>query len=122
MVRRTKGTGETNAEVEAEVEKVAPEQLRPGANGFAGEHLLSFVERIERLTEEHQAIGEDRTECYSEAKAMGFDAKILRKVIARRKMDTADRDEADAIEDLYESALAEAERKRLKDSLDQAGE
>jgi uncharacterized protein (UPF0335 family) len=120
MVKRnTIGTGESAAD-EAEVEKITPDRLRPGTNGFAGEHLLSFVERIERLTEEHQAIGEDRTECYNEAKAMGFDAKILRKVIARRKMDTADRDEADAIEDLYESALAEAERKRLKDSLDEA--
>ena len=122
MVRRnTHGTGETKADVESETIKVDPkEDLTGGSNkrAFASDHLLSFVERIERLTEEHQAIGEDRTEVFSEAKSMGFDAKILRKVIARRKLPADERQEQDAIEELYEDAIREAEQRAFKASQD----
>ncbi|HEX7726381.1 MAG TPA: DUF2312 domain-containing protein [Rhizomicrobium sp.] len=73
--------------------------------GFAKEHLKSFIERIERLEEEKAALAADIREVYSEAKGTGFDVKIMRQVVRLRKLDTADRQEQDAILDLYLSAL-----------------
>ncbi|HET7335315.1 MAG TPA: DUF2312 domain-containing protein [Rhizomicrobium sp.] len=74
-------------------------------SGFAKEHLTSFIERIERLEEEKAALAADIREVYSEAKGQGFDTKIMRKVVALRKLDTAERQEQDAVLDLYLSAL-----------------
>ncbi|HEY7979652.1 MAG TPA: DUF2312 domain-containing protein [Rhizomicrobium sp.] len=73
--------------------------------GFAKEHLKSFIERIERLEEEKAALAADIREVYSEAKGTGFDVKIMRQVVRLRKLDTADRQEQDAVLDLYLSAL-----------------
>lgn len=78
--------------------------------GNASAQLLSIVERIERLEEEQQGLAEDKKEVYSEAKGNGYDAAVIRKVISRRKMDAAKRQEAEAILDLYETAIGEAER------------
>jgi uncharacterized protein (UPF0335 family) len=74
-------------------------------SGFAKEHLKSFIERIEKLEEEKSALAADIREVYTEAKGTGFDTKIMRKVVALRKLDTADRQEQDAVLDLYLSAL-----------------
>jgi uncharacterized protein (UPF0335 family) len=74
-------------------------------SGFAKEHLRSFIERIERLEEERTALTADIREVYSEAKGQGFDSKIMRQVVRLRKLDTADRQEQEAILDLYLSAL-----------------
>src|SRR6201996_5902775 len=74
-------------------------------SGFAKEHLKSFIERIERLEEEKAALAADIREVYSEAKGTGFDVKIMRQDVRLRKLDTADRQEQDAILDLYLSAL-----------------
>lgn len=74
-------------------------------SGFAKEHLKSFIERVERLEEEKAALAADIREVYSEAKGTGFDVKIMRQVVRLRKLDTADRQEQDAILDLYLSAL-----------------
>ncbi|HTQ14482.1 MAG TPA: DUF2312 domain-containing protein [Rhizomicrobium sp.] len=74
-------------------------------SGFAKEHLKSFIERIERLEEEKSALAADIREVYSEAKGQGFDTRIMRKVVGLRKLDTADRQEQDAILDLYMTAL-----------------
>lgn len=79
---------------------------RPNSvGGVAGERLKSFVERIERLAEEKDALSADIREVYSEAKSTGFDVKILRQVLRRRKMDASDRNKMDELLDLYESAL-----------------
>jgi len=74
-------------------------------SGFAAGHLRSFIERIERLEEEKKSIGADIKEVFAEAKGAGFDTKIMRKVIALRKLDTAERQEMEAVLDLYKSAL-----------------
>ncbi|HEX4302869.1 MAG TPA: DUF2312 domain-containing protein [Rhizomicrobium sp.] len=74
-------------------------------SGFAKEHLLAYCERIERLEEEKKALADDIKEVYSEAKGTGFDTKILRQVIRLRKMESADRQEQEAMLDLYLSAL-----------------
>lgn len=72
-----------------------------------GSHLRAFVERIERLDEEKRAIGEDIKEVFAEAKGSGFDVKILRQIIALRRMDRDERSEQETILDLYLSALGE---------------
>lgn len=74
-------------------------------SGFAREHLLSFIERVERLEEERIALVSDIREVYSEAKGQGFDTKIMRQVVRLRKLETADRQEQEAILDLYLGAL-----------------
>ncbi|MEE4235542.1 MAG: DUF2312 domain-containing protein, partial [Anderseniella sp.] len=75
---------------------------------FAQGQLRSFIERIERLEEEKKAIAADIKEVYGEAKATGFDTKIMRKVVTLRKKDAAERQEEEAILDLYLSALGMA--------------
>ena len=67
--------------------------------------LRSIVERIERLESEKKSIGDDIKEVYSEAKGNGFDPKIIRKIIAMRKVDTDKRVEEETILDVYLNAL-----------------
>ncbi|TFF27645.1 DUF2312 domain-containing protein [Jiella endophytica] len=78
------------------------------ANGVAQDQLRSFVERIERLEEEKKTIGDDIKDVYAEAKGNGFDTKILRRVISLRKQDADERQEQEAILDLYLQALGMA--------------
>lgn len=75
------------------------------AAGVAADQLKSFVERIERLEEEKSTISEDIKDVYAEAKANGFDVPILRQVIRMRRMDKSEREEMEAILDLYMQAL-----------------
>ena len=74
-------------------------------SGFAAGQLRSLVERIERLEEEKTALAADIREVYAEAKGHGFDTKIMRQVVRIRKLDKADRQEQEAVLDLYLSAL-----------------
>ena len=78
-----------------------------GATTVAADRLRSFIERVERLEEEKAAILNDTKEVYAEAKGEGYDVKILRQVVRIRKMDRAERQEQEAILDLYLSALGE---------------
>ena len=73
--------------------------------GAAREQLKAFVARIERLEEDKANITADIKEVYGEAKSMGFDTKILRKVIALRKIDRNERQEAEALLELYLSQV-----------------
>jgi len=75
------------------------------AAGVARDQLKSIVERIEKLEEEKTAIAGDIKEVYAEAKANGFDTKTLRQVVRLRKQDTAERQEQEALLDLYLHAL-----------------
>ena len=72
--------------------------------GFAKEQLKAFINRIERLNEERDALSADIREVYSESKGSGFDVKILRQVIRLRKLDKADFQEQEAMLDLYLTA------------------
>jgi uncharacterized protein (UPF0335 family) len=74
-------------------------------SGFAKDQLKSFVNRIERLEEERAALSADIREVYSEAKGNGFDTKIMRRVISLRKKDYAERQEEEAVLELYLKAL-----------------
>jgi uncharacterized protein (UPF0335 family) len=73
--------------------------------GISAQRLKSFIERIERLEEEKKAMGADVREVYAEAKSSGFDVKIMRKVIALRKMDAAERQEQEALMQVYIDAI-----------------
>lgn len=73
--------------------------------GFAHGQLRSIVERIERLEEEKKTIAADIKEVYAEAKANGFDTKILRKVISLRKKEASEREEEQSMLDVYMAAL-----------------
>lgn len=75
------------------------------ANTIARDQLRSIIERIERLEEEKQATADDIKEVYAEAKANGFDTKTLRAIVRIRKMDSAERQEQEALLDLYCAAL-----------------
>lgn len=75
------------------------------AHRVARDQLRAFIERIERLEEEKKTIADDIKDVYGEAKSMGFDTKILRKVISIRKQDHDERMEQEAILDTYLQAL-----------------
>ncbi len=69
------------------------------------DQLRLFIERIERLEEEKQGMADDIKDTYSEAKSQGYDAKIMKKIVALRKMESHDRQEMEAILDAYKMAL-----------------
>ena len=71
----------------------------------AQNQLRQFVEQIERLEDEKKALGGDIKEKFAELKSMGFDAKIVKKVLAIRKKSKTDREEEQAILDTYLHAL-----------------
>ena len=79
-----------------------------GASTIAQDQLHAFIQRIERLEEEKAAIAADIKEIYLEAKGTGFDVKIMRKVVSLRKKETAERQEEQALLDLYLHALGMA--------------
>lgn len=67
--------------------------------------LRAFVERIERIEADIKDLNGDKSEVYKELRGCGFDVKAVRSVVSKRKLDTADREERDAMFDLYWSAL-----------------
>lgn len=73
--------------------------------GVSGKRLQSFFDRIERLEEEKAALAEDIKDVYAEAKAVGFDVKIMRRVMKLKKMDIQKRQEEDELLELYMAAI-----------------
>lgn len=73
--------------------------------GISGERLKSFIERIERLNEEKEAIAADIKEVMAEAKGTGFDLRVIRTILRLRKMDTSERSELEELVDVYKRAL-----------------
>lgn len=71
----------------------------------AADELIQFVERAERLAAEKKDIAEQEKEVFAEAKARGYDTKVLRKVIALRARDPNDVAEEEAVLDMYKTAL-----------------
>jgi uncharacterized protein (UPF0335 family) len=70
-----------------------------------GAELRALIERFERMAAEKQDIAEDQKEIMAEAKGRGYDVKVLRQIIARRKRDRDDLAEEQAILELYETAM-----------------
>jgi uncharacterized protein (UPF0335 family) len=75
-----------------------------------GGRILSFVERIEHLDTELQELSEQKKEVFAEAKAEGFDVKILKEIIKLRKQDKDERLERETLLDLYMRAMETEER------------
>jgi uncharacterized protein (UPF0335 family) len=75
------------------------------AGGIAGEELNSIIQRIERLEDEKAGIAQDIREVYAESKGRGFDPKTIREIIKIRKMSQSERDEREALLDIYKAAL-----------------
>ena len=67
--------------------------------------LKSFIERLERLSEEKNNINFDIKEVFSEAKSSGYDTTIIRKILALRKMDVDERLEQETLLKTYKNAL-----------------
>ena len=72
---------------------------------IAADRLRSIVDRIERLEEERKALGNDIKDIYVEAKSAGFDGKVLRRLIAIRKEESAEVEEQETLLDIYRRAL-----------------
>lgn len=69
------------------------------------DRLRLLIERIERLEEEKKGIADDIRDVYAEAKAVGYDPKIMRQVVRLRKMKPDDRSEQEMVLDIYKAAL-----------------
>ncbi len=72
------------------------------------DRLRLLIERIERLEEEKKGIADDIGDVYMEAKAVGYDPKIMRQIVRLRKMKPDDRSEADMLLETYKAALGMA--------------
>ena len=78
------------------------------STGVAADELKQFIERIERLEEEKAGIQGDIKEVFGELKGRGFDSKAVRSILRIRKKDFAERQEEEAILELYMQALGMA--------------
>lgn len=74
-----------------------------------GGRIRSFVERVENIDAELQEMNEQKKGVFAEAKAEGFDVKILKEIIKLRKQDKDERDERDSLLDLYMRAMETSE-------------
>lgn len=101
--RKLKKLDAPKEEVKKQAEAASNESAAIG--DAARKQLRAFVDRIERLEEEKAGVAADIKEVYAEAKSFGYDTKVLRKVIAERKKDEAERDEQQALFDLYYGAV-----------------
>ena len=79
--------------------------MSDAGHNVTDDRLRLLVERVERLEEEKTAIADDIKDVFLEAKAVGYDAKIMKQIIKLRKMNPDDRREMETILDLYKSAL-----------------
>ncbi len=83
----------------------APPKPPESVGGISAGQLRSLIERIERLEEDKAAIAADMREVFAEAKANGFDPKIMRQVLKIRKTDPDERAEQEELLDIYLRAV-----------------
>lgn len=79
--------------------------MSEAGHNSADDRLRLLIERIERLEEEKQGIADDIKDVYLEAKAVGYDPKIMRQIVRLRKMKPDDRAEMELLLDTYKKAL-----------------
>jgi uncharacterized protein (UPF0335 family) len=84
------------------------DEVTDSSQTVAAGQLKAFIERIERLEEEKQSLADDIKDVYAEMKGTGFDTKAVRTIVRLRKKDQAERQEEEAILDLYKAALGMA--------------
>lgn len=78
-------------------------------NGIDGSQLQSYMERIETLEENKKSLAEDIKAVFDEAKAFGFDTKIIKEVLKIRKLDENELFEKESLIEIYKSALGMAD-------------
>lgn len=83
----------------------SPAAKTRAANRTGDDRLRLLIERVERLEEEKKGISDDIRDVYGEAKAVGYDPKIMRQIVRLRKMNPDDRKEMDMLLDTYKAAL-----------------
>lgn len=89
----------------SDIADVTNEDAIHDTGGISGEDLRRIIERIERLEEEKSGIAADIAAIYAESKAVGFDPKIVRKVIRLRSMEPHQVEEEETLTDLYKRAI-----------------
>jgi uncharacterized protein (UPF0335 family) len=89
--------------------------------GIPGDRICSFIERVERIDEETEALNEGKKEVFAEAKGEGFDVKVLREILRLRKQDKEDRDEQDSLLDLYLRAMESAGSSEAERAMERTG-
>lgn len=93
---------------ETEADRQVREEAESSAYRADAGELRQFIEQFERLDEEKKSLAEQQKEVMAEAKARGYDTKVMRKVIALRKRDKDDIAEEEAVLDMYKEALGMA--------------
>jgi uncharacterized protein (UPF0335 family) len=86
-------------------EKVKDMADEVAGDNVAADELRAFIERIERMEEEKRAIAADIKEIFAEAKGRGYDTKAIRTLVRLRAQDASERQEAEAILELYMQAI-----------------
>ena len=94
-----------NSGAEDDTFSVSDDDLGKANAEATDDRLRLLIERVERLEEEKKGIADDIKDVYAEAKATGYDAKIMRKIVQLRRMSAEDRAEMEAILDTYKAAL-----------------
>ncbi|GGL91892.1 hypothetical protein GCM10011534_12510 [Pseudooceanicola nanhaiensis] len=95
-----------NAQIKTPMKNTpADEEVKDAAYRVTANELRSFIERIERLDAEKKDLTDQQKEVMAEAKARGYDTKVMRKVIALRKRDKDDIAEEEAVLEMYKEAL-----------------
>ena len=79
--------------------------MNDAAYNVTADELRQFIETLEQLEAEKKDIAEQQKDIMSEAKARGYDTKVIKKIIAMRKRDKNDLAEEEAILDIYKAAL-----------------
>lgn len=99
----TDDTGQTG--IPMPEQNCGPDKIMTDRGPVAGDRLKAYIDRIERLEEEKAALQDDLKVVYAEAKATGFEPKIIRKIISIRKMDENKYREAQEVLELYLDAI-----------------
>ncbi len=95
-----------NAQIKTPMKNTpADEEVKDAAYRVTTNELRSFIERFERLDAEKKDLADQQKELMAEAKARGYDPKVMRKVIALRKRDKDDIAEEEAVFEMYKEAL-----------------
>ena len=81
------------------------DQTSDAAYNVTADELRQFIEQFEQLDAEKKDIAERQKEVMAEAKARGYDTKVMRKIVALRKRDRNDVAEEEAVLELYKAAL-----------------
>jgi uncharacterized protein (UPF0335 family) len=94
-----------NMKHDADFAEAAETAMNAASTSVAADQLRAIIERLERLESEKKELHEQIKEVYAEAKANGFDTKTVRKTVALRKKSLEERQEEEAMLDLYLHAL-----------------